>query len=298
MSQEKYRVVFKGEINDTASQDDVKAKLAKILKMSAENAEKLFSGKPIAIKKNADLETCKKIQAVFKKAGAICTIKKQASPKTEDTSEFKVEGGLQAPIIFQKKAVTLPGKPAKKSTVILLALFLGGFGFHKFYTSRNFMGYVYLLLCWSGVSYVFALLDCIVYLLTKKEKFEKRYRVLGGQKHIILAIFIGIALIGAEIYIGITIGVPKYIEYRDSSFHLAVDHELNHFWVMQEVYYIDHNRYALNMEELKYESRYPEIKLELTEATEKCFKIKGKHPKLNYPRTIDCQGKIEDGFSF
>ncbi|KPA18941.1 membrane protein containing TM2 domain protein [Candidatus Magnetomorum sp. HK-1] len=295
MSQEKYRVIFKGKISESANQDEVKKKLAKILKMTDEKAEKLFSGKPIIIKKNADLEACKKIKAVFKKAGAVCAVKKQAAPKEEKAPEF-VAPSLPGKITLQKKAVELPGKPAKKSTVIMLGLFLGGFGFHKFYTSRNFMGYLYLLLCWSGVSYVFALLDCLIYLFIKKENFGKKYRVLGNKKHIVLAFLMGTALIGAEIYLGITIGVPKYVEYRDRALHLAVDHELNHFWIMQEVYYLDHNRYALSMEELKYKPKYPEIILKLSEAKKECFKAKGKHPKLNYPRTIDCQGKIEDGF--
>jgi len=301
MSQEIYRVIFKGEISENANQDDVKAKLSKVLKMSEEKAEKLFSGKPIVIKKNANLESCKKIQAVFKKVGAVCVIKKQAPPKKEETaSEFNVSAGegVVMPMAFKKaKEVPLPGVPAKKSTLILMALFLGGFGFHKFYTSRNFMGYIYLLLCWSGISYVFSLLDILVYLLFKKEKFEKRFRVLGGKKHIVIALLLGMALIATEIYLVITIGIPKYIEYRDKKYHISVDHELNHFWVMQEVFYIDHNRYALNKAELKYEPRYPEIKLEMTEATKECFKAKGKHPKLDYPRTIDCQGTIEDGFS-
>ena len=311
MSQDKYRVIFKGEISESASKDDVKAKLAKVLKMTEEKAEKLFSGKPVVIKKNANLETCKKIQAVFKKAGAVCVIKKQAPPKTKQTDSadqpeqdtddkpnFSVSlgEGVNIPMKIKAKEAPLPGKPAKKSTVILLAIFLGGFGFHKFYTSRNIMGYLYLFLCWSGVSYVFSLLDCLFYSLIKKEKFERKYRVLEGKKHIVLALFIAIALIATEVYLVITIGIPKYIEYRDSAFHVAVDHELNHFWVMQEVYYIDHNCYALSKAELKYEPKYPEIQLKMTEATKECFKAEGKHPKLNYPRTIDCQGQIEDGF--
>jgi len=304
MSQEKYRVVFKGKISESANQDDVKKKLAKILKMTDEKAEKLFSGKAIVIKKNAGLEVCKKIQAAFKKAGAICVIKKQVPPKKEKAPEetedqapsFVMPATSPGKITLAKKEEELPGKPAKKSKVILLGLFLGGFGFHKFYTSRNFMGYLYLFLSWSGISYIFALLDCLIYLFIKKETFERKFRLLGVKKHIILAFLIGTALISTEVYLGITIGIPKYIEYRDRALHLAVDHELNYFWVMQEVYYLDHNRYALSMKELQYKSKYPEIILKLNEATKDCFKVEGKHPKLDYPRTIDCQGKIEDGF--
>jgi len=306
MSQDKFRVIFKGELSEGASPDDVKPKLAKILKLSDEKADKLLSGKAIVIKKNASQDVCKKIQAALKKAGAECKIKKEVPPKdaeleitTDDQegSEFKVDGFKPSGAIkLEKPPVELPGKPAKKSTVILLSLFFGVFGMHKFYTSRNIMGYIYVLLSWTLIPIVFSMLDILVYLLIKKEKFEKKFRVLGKQKHMILGLLLSICLIGTEVYLAITIGIPMYIEYRDRSYHIAVDHELNNFRVMQEVYYIDNKRYAPSLNALEYEPRYPIIKMKLVEATSTCYKAEGKHPKLNYARTIDCNGKIEDGF--
>jgi TM2 domain-containing membrane protein YozV len=299
MSQDKYRVVFKGEIQDGASPDDVKPKLAKILKLSDEKVSKLFSGKPIVIKKNASQETCKKIQAALKKAGAISIIKKEVPPK-EEISEFKIEGfqptTSASPV--KVKPIDLPGLPASKTTVILLALFFGVFGMHKFYTSRSKMGYLYVLLSWTLLPIIFSLLDILYYALLKKEKFEKKFRVLGNQKHMMLGLLLSLALIGTEIYLGITIGIPMYIEYRDKGFHIAVDYELQHFRVMQEVYMIDNKRYARSFKELNYKPKYPDIKLTLVEGSAQCYKVEGKHPKLDYPRIIDCHGKIEDGFHF
>jgi TM2 domain-containing membrane protein YozV len=299
MSQDKYRVVFKGEIQDGASPDDVKPKLAKILKLSDEKAAKLFSGKPIVIKKNASQETCKKIQAALKKAGAKCKIKKEAPPK-EELSEFKIEGfqPTTAASPVKVKPIDLPGIPASKTPVILLALFFGIFGMHKFYTSRNKMGYLYVLLSWSLIPIIFSLLDILYYAFIKKEKFEKKFRVLGNQKHMMLGLLLSLALIGTEIYLGITIGIPMYIEYRDKGFHVAVDHELHNFRVMQEVYMIDNKRYAKSFKELEYEPKYPDIKLKIVESSDQCYKVEGKHPKLDYPRIIDCHGNIEDGFHF
>jgi len=299
MSQDKYRVVFKGEIQEGASPEKVKPKLAKILKLSDEKAAKLFSGKPIVIKKNASEETCNKIQAAFKKAGAICKVKKETPPK-EETSEFQIEGFqpsfADAPVKLQKSPAELPGLPATKTTVILLALFFGIFGMHKFYTSRNKMGYFYVIFSWTLLPIIFSLLDILYYLIIKKEKFEKKFRVLGNQKHMMLGLLFALALIGTEVYLGITIGIPKYIEYRDKGFHIAVDHELNYFRVMQEIFMIDNNRYALSLKELKYKSKYPDIRMTIIESSPKCYKAEGKHPKLDYPRTIDCTGNIEDGF--
>jgi len=301
MSQDKYRVVFKGEIQDGASLENVKPKLAKILKLSDKKADKLFSGKSIVIKKNASEETCRKIQAALKKAGAICKVKKETPPKEEEP-EFQVEGFqpsfADTTVKLQKPPVELPGLPATKTTVILLALFFGLFGMHKFYTSRNKMGYFYVLLSWTLIPIIFSLLDILYYLIIKKEKFEKKFRVLGNQKHMMLGLLLTLALIGTEIYLGITIGIPMYIEYRDKGFHIAVDHELNYFRVMQEIYMIDNNRYALSLKELKYKPKYPDIRMTIVQSNPKCYKAEGKHPKLDYPRTIDCTGKIEDGFEF
>jgi len=296
MSEEKYRVVFKGDIQDGANPDDVKPKLAKILKISEDKAEKMLSGKAIVIKKNASEETCKKIQAALQKAGALCTIKQETPPKQEEPEfQFDAPAGKSS-IKLKKQPEAILGKPTKKLTVILLAFFFGLFGFHKFYTNRNKMGYFYVLLSWTGISFVFSLLDIFVYLIIKKDKFEKKFRTMGTQKHMILGFFLALTLIGAEAYLLVTIGIPKYIEYRDRGYHIAVDHELHNFRVMQEVFYIDHNRYASSMQELKYKPRSPEILLKMTESSPQCYKTEGKHPALDYPRTIDCQGNIEDGF--
>jgi TM2 domain-containing membrane protein YozV len=298
MSQDKYRVTFKGEIQEGVSPEEVKTKLAKILKLSDEKAAKLFSGKPIIIKKNASKQTCIKIQNALKKAGAKCKVKKEA-PTPEEEPEFKIDGFQPtgtASVKLQKQPEVLPGIPATKTTVILLALFFGIFGMHKFYTSRNKMGYLYVILSWTLVPIIFSLLDILFYLLIKKEKFEKKFRVIGNQKHMMLGLLLALSLIGTEVYLGITIGIPKYIEYRDKRFHIAVDHELHYFRVRQEVYMIDNKRYASSLKEMDYKPKYPDIRMTLIESSPQCYKAEGKHPQLNYPRTIDCHGNIEDGF--
>ena len=46
-----------------------------------------------------------------------------------------------------------------KSMYIMLCLFLGGAGVHKFYAGKWVMGLVYLALSWTGISVVLALFD-------------------------------------------------------------------------------------------------------------------------------------------
>lgn len=48
-----------------------------------------------------------------------------------------------------------------KGLYIILALFLGGVGIHKFYAGKFFQGFLYLALCWTGIPLVLSLFDTI-----------------------------------------------------------------------------------------------------------------------------------------
>ena len=49
-----------------------------------------------------------------------------------------------------------------KLVYILLALFLGGIGAHKFYEGKYGMGVLYLLFCWTGIPAIAAVVDIII----------------------------------------------------------------------------------------------------------------------------------------
>ena len=51
---------------------------------------------------------------------------------------------------------------AKKSvtTAVLLALFLGGLGIHKFYLGQPGLGVLYILFCWTYIPSIIALIEC------------------------------------------------------------------------------------------------------------------------------------------
>jgi hypothetical protein len=52
-----------------------------------------------------------------------------------------------------------------KIAYILLAIFLGGFGIHKFYAGRVLGGVIYLLLCWTFITGILAVIDIIIALI-------------------------------------------------------------------------------------------------------------------------------------
>jgi TM2 domain-containing membrane protein YozV len=49
-----------------------------------------------------------------------------------------------------------------KTTGILLALFLGGFGAHHFYLGNTGLGIAYILFCWTFIPAIAALVECFL----------------------------------------------------------------------------------------------------------------------------------------
>ncbi|ORT99821.1 putative membrane protein [Anaerovibrio sp. JC8] len=51
----------------------------------------------------------------------------------------------------------------------ILAILLGGFGIHKFYSGKTMWGIIYILLCWTGIPAILALVEGIIGLTTKDD---------------------------------------------------------------------------------------------------------------------------------
>ena len=67
---EAYRLVFRGELLDGQHLAVVKKRLIEALKLSDEQAERLFSRSATVVKRNADTKTAARYQRLFKQAGA------------------------------------------------------------------------------------------------------------------------------------------------------------------------------------------------------------------------------------
>lgn len=67
---------------------------------------------------------------------------------------------------FERKESFL-GKKVKKKTYILLAIFTGIIGGHRFYCKQYISAIIYLCTCWLGVSFAMTLMD-LLYIIPKK----------------------------------------------------------------------------------------------------------------------------------
>ena len=62
-----------------------------------------------------------------------------------------------------------------KLAAALLALFLGGFGIHKFYLGNSKSGIWYLLFCWTGIPEIIGFIEGIQYLIMSEEEFAMKF---------------------------------------------------------------------------------------------------------------------------
>lgn len=107
MSEPTYSVIFRGDLQPGYTVDDVKANFARLFKAGPETVEKLFSGRPLAIKKGLGKAQAEQLQATLVKLGA------QSSVKAEGDSPISAEAPAPAPSHSPEAA---PEAPAAKAT--------------------------------------------------------------------------------------------------------------------------------------------------------------------------------------
>lgn len=65
--------------------------------------------------------------------------------------------------------------PKSRSAAVLLAMLLGGLGFHKFYLNRPGWGLIYLLFCWTFIPAIVAFFEGLGYLFMSEAAFQQKY---------------------------------------------------------------------------------------------------------------------------
>ena len=110
-----------------------------------------------AVQKAADEKYCSECGAIIKAKAEIC-------PKCGVRQ-------LPPPGIFS--AATPNGK--SKFVAALLALFLGGFGIHKFYLGKVGWGIAYLLFCWTFIPALVGFIEGILLLVMSDSEFDTKY---------------------------------------------------------------------------------------------------------------------------
>ncbi len=107
-----------------------------------------------------------------------------------------------------------------KNVAALLALFLGGFGAHRFYLGQ-WWGIFYLLFFWLWIPGLVALIECIVFLVRGAESWDEKYNEgipagpteSGGGAAVAVLAVLGVFITVAVIGILAAIALPAYQDY-------------------------------------------------------------------------------------
>lgn len=99
MSEARFDILFDGTLKPNADPQLARERLGAAFKLDAAGVERLFTGKPVAVKRDADLTTAARYKRVFEEAGAIVTLRalESADPAapTETPPILTAEGGFE-----------------------------------------------------------------------------------------------------------------------------------------------------------------------------------------------------------
>lgn len=120
-------------------------------------------GGPPARRKGPDEKFCSECAAVIKAKAVICP--HCGCP----------QAGYPYPLVTGSPhhPAAHTAAEASRGMAAVLAIFLGGFGAHKFYMGRNGVGLIYLFLSVTGVTFFIGFIEGLVYLLQSDESFRR-----------------------------------------------------------------------------------------------------------------------------
>ena len=139
-----------------------------------------------------------------------------------------------------------------KIALVLLALFMGGLGAHKFYVKKYGQGVLYLLFCWTYIPTLVSFIECLIYCFTSEDELQKRYPQAGSA-----AIVFVVFLIGGIFIIGIlaAIAIPQFAAYRAKAFNSVALSDLKNCKTVVEEYHADNRTYPTRTGQMSCEAR-------------------------------------------
>lgn len=109
---ETFSVVLTGKLADGYDLVQVKENIARVFKLAPEKVEKLFGGKPVALKRGVDKAQAMKLRNALARAGALGIIK--ADALKQESSASKAQPG----IVPEPQAVVEPPAVAAKAASV------------------------------------------------------------------------------------------------------------------------------------------------------------------------------------
>ncbi len=100
MAEERFDLSYRGDLSPGADPAQVRERLTALFKLSEAGAERLFTGRPVIVKRNADAATVARFTEVFEHAGAVLTVTlldKEAQPRASGTATDAASASHRSP---------------------------------------------------------------------------------------------------------------------------------------------------------------------------------------------------------
>ncbi len=151
MNMTRYKIIFTGQIIEGNDIEEVKDRIASHFKIGEEKIERLFSGRPVLIRKNVDFIAAKRYQNIFQKAGALCQVIEIKDEKPKD-----VESHEEAPpsIVRKNEETFVPLEILHWNWGAFLLTWIWGLGNKVYISLLSFIPvigmFIPFLLGWKG----------------------------------------------------------------------------------------------------------------------------------------------------
>jgi hypothetical protein len=119
---ERFRLVFRGEILEGQHRAVVKRRLTDLLKLSEAQLDKLFSGNPVTIKRDADRATAVRYQTLFKEAGGRLRVL-AAAQASENSRGVAAASGSSAATAPEASGKTAPADAAGEGSLTVVTAY-------------------------------------------------------------------------------------------------------------------------------------------------------------------------------
>jgi TM2 domain-containing membrane protein YozV/type II secretory pathway pseudopilin PulG len=136
-----------------------------------------------------------------------------------------------------------------KAVLLLVTIFFGGLGAHKFYLGKWWQGALYLVFFWTWIPALVALIEFIVYCFTSEERLNEKYSAHGSAA--LIVVIVGVLFAVAMLGILAAVAIPAYQDYTHRARSAGAIAATSPWRVAVAEFYGEHKRLPNGVEELE-----------------------------------------------